>query len=75
MYPSTTKTLIDFLLCFLFLPYVLYSIAKSRAIQFMEEENKEMENGNKCNLFYVDAMFSWSSIPRHELKKNCAKKC
>jgi len=41
----------------------------------MEEENKEMENGNKRNLFYVDAMFSWSSILRHELKKNCAKKC
>jgi hypothetical protein len=40
----------------------------------MEEEKKEMENGKKCNIFFVDAMFSWSSMSRHELKI-FAKKC
>ncbi len=33
-----------------------------------------MENGNKRNLFFVDAVFSWSSMSRHELKENIMQK-
>jgi len=40
----------------------------------MEEEMRKMENGNKCNLFFVDAMFCWSSMSRHELKENIVQK-
>jgi hypothetical protein len=27
-----------------------------------------LENGNKRNLFFVDAMFGWSSMSKHELQ-------
>ncbi len=35
----------------------------------MVDEKREMKNGKKHNLFFVDAMFSSLNMSEHELKK------
>jgi hypothetical protein len=35
----------------------------------MVDEKREMKNGKKHNLLFVDAMFSWLNMSKHELKK------
>jgi hypothetical protein len=35
----------------------------------MVDEKREMKNGKKHNLFFVDAMFSWLIMSKHESKK------
>ncbi len=35
----------------------------------MEEEKRNMKNGKKCNIFFVDDMYSWSRMSSFELKE------
>ncbi len=40
----------------------------------MVNENRGMKNGKKHNLLFVDAMFSWLSMSKHESKKRIVHK-
>jgi hypothetical protein len=40
----------------------------------MVDEKREMKNGKKHSLFFVDAMFNWLIMSKHESKKRIVQK-